>query len=64
MKSFLAAAKCIVVIVFIFATYRMILHVGTATNVFKYVAMLSVFIGLIITEIDRRLKFKGRKAKM
>ena len=58
MKSFLAVAKCIVVIVFVFATYRMILHAGTSTNIFKYAAIAAVFVSLIIFEIERRLKFK------
>jgi len=57
MKSFLAVAKCIVVLVFVFATYRMVLHADTSTN-FKYVAIAAVFVSLIIFEIERWLKFK------
>jgi len=63
-KPLLITAKCVVAVVFIFATYRMILHVGTSTNVFKYVAIVAVLIGLLISEIERRNKLKRRYIKM
>jgi len=63
-KPLFITAKCVVAVAFIFATYRMILHVGTSINVFKYVAIVAVLIGLLISEIERRNKLKRRYMKM
>ena len=59
MKIALLAAKCIVISIFILATCRMILHDGTSVKYDKYIAIVSVLVALIITEIERW--YKSRK---
>jgi magnesium-transporting ATPase (P-type) len=59
MKYLLAVAKCIVVIVFVFSTYKMVLHTDKSTNVFKYVAIIAVLASLLICEVERWLRLKN-----